>query len=165
MEGVSATDLAKGEKRTLDCIDCHNRPTHRFAATADRALYEAIAFGDIPRTLPFIKREAIRLLKAEYASQPAAAAAIAQQLGQFYQATYPEIFAGRRAEVDQAIQGTQRVYQRNVFPIMHVTWGTHPNNIGHTDFPGCFRCHDDNHKTKDGRTIPQDCELCHKMEQ
>ncbi len=165
VEGTSAMSLAKLERRTMDCIDCHNRPTHRFGASAERALDEAIAFGEIPKTLPFIKREAIALLKTEYGSQDAALTAIAQKLGQFYRTTYPDIVAGRQPEVDLAIQGTQRVYQRNVFPAMRVTWGTHPNNIGHTDFPGCFRCHDDNHKTKDGRTISQDCELCHKMEQ
>jgi nitrate/TMAO reductase-like tetraheme cytochrome c subunit len=164
IEGVSASDLAKGERRTMDCIDCHNRPTHAFAASAERALDHAIGFGEIPRTLPFIRREGVALLKVAYANRDAATSAIAEKLGQFYKANYPDIYAGRRAEVDQAVRATQRVYSRNVFPAMKVTWGTHPNNIGHTDFPGCFRCHDDNHKTKDGRTIPQDCELCHKME-
>jgi hypothetical protein len=149
----------------MDCIDCHNRPTHPFAGSADRALDQSIGAGEIPNTLPFIKREAVTLLKADYESQDAAVAAIGQKLGQFYQATYPQIFTSRRADVEKAIQATERVYRRNVFPSMRVTWGTHPNNIGHTDFPGCFRCHDDNHRTKDGRTIRQDCELCHKIEQ
>ena len=57
----------------------------------------------------------------------------------------------------------QRLYARNVFPKMNVTWGTHINNLGHTDFPGCFRCHDDEHKTADGRVIKQDCETCHEI--
>jgi len=162
-EGVSAADLPKDELRTMDCIDCHNRPTHPFAGSAERELDRAIGFSEIPRTLPFVKREAVTLVKSAYPSQEAATAAIADLLGQFYRTNYPEIFNTRRAEVDQAIRGTQRVYQRNVFPTMRVTWGTHPNNIGHMDFPGCFRCHDDTHKTKDGQTIRQDCELCHKM--
>ena len=164
-EGVSAADLARGEPRTMDCIDCHNRPTHPFAGSAEREIDRAIGFGEIPKTLPFVKREAVTLVKSAYPSQEAATAAIADLLGQFYRTNYPEILNTRRAEVDQAIRGTQRVYQRNVFPTMRVTWGTHPNNIGHMDFPGCFRCHDDTHKTKDGQTIRQDCELCHKMQQ
>jgi hypothetical protein len=165
VEGVSAKDLATGEQRTMDCIDCHNRPTHAFGASAERALDQAMAFGEIPGTLPFVKREAVAVLKADYPSQAAAVDAIGDTLERFYKSNYPEIYAGRRVEIDQAIQGTRRVFQRNVFPYMRITWGTHPNNIGHTDFPGCFRCHDDNHKTKDGRAIRQDCELCHKMEQ
>jgi hypothetical protein len=51
-----------------------------------------------------------------------------------------------------------------VFPLMRVTWGTYPNQLGHIDTPGCFRCHDDSHKTKDGKAISQDCELCHAIE-
>jgi hypothetical protein len=163
-EGASAADLARIEPRTMDCIDCHNRPTHPFAGSAERALDHAMGFGEIPRSLPFVRREAVTLVKQAYPSQDAAVAAIADKLGQFYRVNYPEVFSSRRAEVDQAIRATRRVYSRNVFPSMRVTWGTHPNNIGHTDFPGCFRCHDDTHKTKDGRVIRQDCELCHRIE-
>ena len=57
----------------------------------------------------------------------------------------------------------QRVYTHNVFPWMNLNWGTHPNHIGHENSPGCFRCHDDMHRSQDGRTISQDCELCHKL--
>ena len=162
--GVAADGLSKAEARTMDCIDCHNRPTHAFAVSAERALDRAIGFGEVPRALPFVRREAVALLGAAYPSQMAATEAIRNRLEQFYRAGYPEIYASRRAEVDQAIQAVGRVYRRNVFPTMRVTWGTHPNHIGHADSPGCFRCHDDNHKTADGRTIRQDCELCHTVE-
>jgi hypothetical protein len=70
----------------------------------------------------------------------------------------------KRPLVEQAVTTTEQLYRRNVFPEMNVHWGTYPNNIGHMDFPGCFRCHDDSHKTKDGKTIRQDCDLCHDME-
>ena len=70
----------------------------------------------------------------------------------------------RRQDVEKAVTGAQQVYRRNVFPEMHVQFGTYPNNVGHMDFPGCFRCHDDNHKTKDGKKISQDCDTCHKIE-
>ncbi len=161
VEGVSAADLARGEPRTLDCIDCHNRPTHPFAGSAERAVDQAIASGDIPGTLPFVRREAVALVTATYSSQQDAAAAIREKLGQFYRQNYAEAHRARQNDVDQAIRGIERVYGRNVFPSMRVTWGTHPNNIGHANFPGCFRCHDDAHRTSDGRVIRQDCDLCH----
>jgi hypothetical protein len=70
----------------------------------------------------------------------------------------------RRQDVERAVRVTQSLYDRNIFPQMNVQWGTYPNNIGHMDFPGCFRCHDEAHKAKDGSVIRQDCELCHKIE-
>jgi hypothetical protein len=44
---------------------------------------------------------------------------------------------------------------------MKLTWGTHPNHIGHQDGGGCFRCHDGGHVAKDGRAIKGDCDTCH----
>src|SRR2546422_59710 len=66
-------------------------------------------------------------------------------------------------ERPSAAQGLIAIYQRNVFPQMKVSWGTYPNNIGHTDFPGCFRCHDNQHTSSDAKLIPQDCETCHNL--
>jgi len=161
---VTPEQSSKGELRRMDCMDCHNRPTHPFSATAERAVDQAIASEAIPRGLPYVRREAVAVLRTEYPSQAAAAKGIGEKLATFYRTQYPEAYRARRQDVDQAIAATQRVYRRNVFPDMKVTWGSYPNNIGHTDFPGCWRCHDDKHKAKDGRTIQQDCELCHKVE-
>jgi hypothetical protein len=47
---------------------------------------------------------------------------------------------------------------------MGVGWGTYPNNIGHMAFPGCFRCHDGSHATRNGTVIRQECDLCHDFE-
>lgn len=164
-EGVTPEMLAAGERRRMDCMDCHNRPSHAFAGSAERAVDQAIAQGMIPRTLPFVRREAIRLLKAEYPSQAAAGTAISTGLDAFYRAEHPAVIAGSRPALDAAVAAVQRIYDRNVFPSMKVNWGSYANNIGHMDFPGCFRCHDDSHKAKDGTTISQDCEQCHKMEE
>jgi nitrate/TMAO reductase-like tetraheme cytochrome c subunit len=161
---VTPEQVSKGELRRMDCMDCHNRPTHPFSATAERAVDRAIASEIIPRDLPYARREAVAALKAEYASRAVAAGAIARKLGTFYRTQYADVYRRRRQDIDQTIAGTERIYRRNVFPEMRVTWGTYPNNIGHTDFPGCWRCHDDKHTAKDGRTIPQDCELCHTFE-
>jgi hypothetical protein len=100
------------------------------------------------------------VVSAEYADRDAAASAIARQLTEFYRAR-----AGSDSSlVSQAIAGTQEVWSQNVFPAMKVKWGTYPNLLGHIDTPGCFRCHDDGHKARDGAVIKQDCEMCHAIE-
>lgn len=163
-DGVSADDLAKGERRRMDCLDCHNRPAHTFFASADRAVDRALERGAISMKLPFVKREALALLTASHASRQAASETIAAKLNEFYRTQYPDIYASARADVDKAVLATQELYRRNIFPSMSVGWGTYVNNIGHMDFPGCFRCHDDSHKSKDGKMIRQDCDLCHTMQ-
>jgi len=158
-EDATPDALAKGIRRQMDCLDCHNRPAHTFAFTPQRAVDRAIAEGAIPRDLPFVRREAVAALTAEYADKAAALAAIESRLGQFYQSR------GTRPDtVTRAVASTQQVWLSNVFPTMRVNWGTYPNHLGHVDTPGCFRCHDDNHKSGDGAVISQDCELCHSIQ-
>jgi hypothetical protein len=164
VEGVTPEELQQGEQRRMDCVDCHNRPTHPFSPSPEKAVDSAIGGGEMSRSLPYIRREAVAALKINYPDRVSAEQEIAARLGNFYKSNYPEVAGSKSGEVDRAIQAVQRVYRRNVFPKMNVTWGTHPNHIGHTTSPGCFRCHDDNHKTKDGRTIGQDCSLCHEIE-
>ena len=163
-EGVTPDQLAKGERRRMDCMDCHNRPSHAIAGTPERAVNEAIGRGEIPRTLPFVRREAVKALKTSYASQDAANREISRALREFYRTADPAAYMGLRQDVERAVQGTSAIYRRNVFPEMNVQFGTYPNNIGHMDFPGCFRCHDDNHKTKEGKAIGQDCDSCHSIQ-
>jgi hypothetical protein len=163
VDGFTPDQIASGERRRMDCMDCHNRPSHPFALSAERAVDEAMATGEIAAALPFIKREAVAALKHEYANQQAAVDAIAARLREFYRKNYLAVYNGERQAVERAVGATQRLYTRNVFPSMRVTWGTYPNNIGHVAFPGCFRCHDEEHKASDGSVIRQDCELCHAM--
>ncbi len=163
-EGVTPDQLAKGERRRMDCMDCHNRPSHPMASTPERAVDEMIARGAIPRTLPFVRREAVKALKISYPTQEAAGEGISRTLRDFYRAQYRQAYMSQRQDVEKAVQAADTIYRRNVFPEMSVQFGTYPNNIGHMDFPGCFRCHDDNHKSKDGKAIGQDCESCHKIE-
>jgi len=148
----------------MDCMDCHNRPSHAMAATPERAVNERMASGEIPKTLPFVRREAVKALKAGYASQDAAGDGIARALREFYRMQTPDVYMSKRQDVEKAVNATTTIYRRNVFPEMNVQFGTYPNNIGHVDFPGCFRCHDDSHKTKDGVKISQDCETCHAIQ-
>jgi nitrate/TMAO reductase-like tetraheme cytochrome c subunit len=163
-EGVTPADLAKGETRTMDCVDCHNRPAHPMDPTPDKAVNRVLATGEMPKTLPFIKREATAALKESYPSETAAVDAIAVRLREFYRTQQSAVYMGRRQEVERAVSATQQIYRRNIFPAMNITWGTYANNIGHMDFPGCFRCHDAGHATKDGKVIAQSCDLCHSMQ-
>ena len=163
-DGVSADVVAKGVRHRMDCTDCHNRPSHAIDATPERAVNDAMSRGDLPTTLPFVHREAVKALKATYATQDAAVSDIARALRDFYRAPPQSLSAASGPDLDRAVLAVQDVYRRDVFPEMKVTFGTYANNIGHIDAPGCFRCHDDSHKAKDGKKIGQDCETCHAIE-
>ena len=145
----------------MQCVDCHNRPTHEFELP-ERAMNKAMSFGEIPVTLPFIKKEGVEVLKASYATREIAADTLPKNLASFYQQKYPDVYSKRAQDIERAGKAILAIYNRNVFPELKVTWGTYPNNLGHTDFPGCFRCHDGSHSTKDGKTITQDCDTCHQ---
>jgi len=148
--------------REMDCIDCHNRPAHSYKLP-ERAVDEAMSAGDLSASLPFARKKSVEILKKEYASREAAAARIPAAWEAYYRETYPAVYRERQAEVVKSAQGLLAIYNRNVFPAMKVTWGAYPNNIGHTDFPGCFRCHDDSHASADGRKVTQDCGACHNL--
>ena len=163
--GTTDDQLARGERRRMDCMDCHNRPSHPFSATPERAVDAAIARGEISRELPFARREAVAALKAEYPDRATADRQIDQRLRSFYGQNYASLVPAHASDIDNLVRSATRLYGRNVFPLMKVTWGTHENNLGHTDSQGCFRCHDDQHKTADGRIIKQDCDLCHDVQQ
>jgi hypothetical protein len=160
VDGVTPEQLAAGTRRTMDCTDCHNRAGHGVAASAEQAVDLAIAQGDLPRDLPFIRREAVAALTAEYPDRTAAGSAIDRRLREFYAARTD----APAATVERATAAARRLFDGNVFPAMGVRWGTYANHLGHTDSPGCFRCHDDLHKTRDGKAVPQDCETCHAIE-
>ena len=154
--------LDKATTRGMDCIDCHNRPTHAFQLP-DRAMDKMLVEKRISTELPFIKKKAVELLKLDYVDQKDAAAKIPVALAEYYRNAYPEIFKHKRAQVDAAGEAVKAIYLRNVFPEMKITWGTHPNNIGHEEAVGCFRCHDGSHTAADGRTIKGDCDTCHTI--
>jgi hypothetical protein len=146
--------------REMDCMDCHNRPTHIFELP-ERAVDHAIASGEISPTLPFAKKKAVEILKQPYSSEGEAANRIPAAFEEYYRNSYPQIYAQRREDVAKASQKLLTIFNRNVFPEMKVTWGTYVNNIGHTDSVGCFRCHDEQHTSPGSKTITQDCTACH----
>jgi hypothetical protein len=156
VEGTTDEQIARGERRVMDCIDCHNTPGHRISPTAEQAVDAAIAAGDVSRQLPFIRREGVRVVKAEYPTKERGLETIEKELRAFY--------ADKKADqgdLARSIASIQSVYRHNVFPSMKVTFGVYPNNLGHITSNGCFRCHDDGHTAADGTTISGECEYCH----
>jgi hypothetical protein len=161
-EGWDPAKAEQYELRTMDCVDCHNRPTHEFFV-ADRAMDRAMAAGRIDPSLPSVKLKGLEILNAAYASSADAEQQIPKALEDFYRSEQPETYGSKRQAVLDSARGLLGVWERNVFPEMNITWGTYTSHIGHTDFPGCYRCHDDAHVATDGRTISQDCSSCHEM--
>ncbi|HME35712.1 MAG TPA: NapC/NirT family cytochrome c [Candidatus Sulfotelmatobacter sp.] len=160
-DGSNAQSIASLPRHQMECVDCHNRPTHTFELP-ERAVDEAMGLGQISTTLPFIKKKAVELLKANYSSSEEASRAIPDGLARYYQQNYAAVASQRSQDIANAGTQIAAIYNRNVFPELKVTWGTYPNNLGHMDFPGCFRCHDGSHTTGDGKnTITQDCTTCH----
>ena len=147
-------DRNKLDRRVMDCLDCHNRPSHAFELP-EQAVDRALSAGRLPVSLPAIKKEAVRILRIEYKSAAEAEKGIPVALAQ----TYPD----RAPDVQKAARALLDIYNRNVFPEMKINWGTYPNNIGHTYFPGCFRCHDEQHANPAGKAITQDCNTCHQL--
>ncbi len=154
--------MAASEKRTMTCIDCHNRPTHIFRTPID-LVDEAIDAGDISPQLPYIKQRAVYALRNEYSQEDSALLAIEQQIRTFYQDNYPAVTDTLRAEINQAVSTLKTAYSENFFPGMKVRWDTHYDNIGHSKFLGCYRCHNGNMANDAGETITHDCNACHTI--
>lgn len=149
------------DARVMDCIDCHNRPTHLFLPPA-KAIDAILERRPELRALPYFKREAVKAVSASYPTHDHGVAAVRSALTGFYATRYPQIVATKPSLVAQAAAEAARAYNRTVFPEMNTSWQTHPNNLGHDDSPGCFRCHDGSMtEVKTGRTIANDCSTCH----
>lgn len=146
--------------RTMECLDCHNRPSHLFEAPTD-AVNRLLNAGRLPRTLPFIKRESVRALAGEYATTQEALAGISASLRGFYSENFPEVVEHRGEELNASIYTLSVQYQNTIFPEMKADWSAHPNNIGHRNSPGCFRCHNYEMESDDGDTIFRNCNTCH----
>jgi nitrate/TMAO reductase-like tetraheme cytochrome c subunit len=158
----SSEEVAKADKRRMDCVDCHNRPTHIFVPP-DLSVDRAMAINTIDPTLPFIKQKGVEVLIADYKTSDDAQKAIPEKINAFYQEKYPQIASSKPEAVKSAITELQRIFGTTFFPEMKVTWQTHPNNVGHFYSTGCFRCHDGNHVSSSGKVIGKDCNSCHSL--
>lgn len=159
---VSQAKLDSMETRVMDCLDCHNRPAHNYR-TPQAFIDKSLADGKIAKTLPGIKQVAMQALYKDYPTKDSAFFAIKKQVNDFYQKSYPELSASRKDEIEAAILEMQNGYSNNIFPYMKASWKAYPNNIGHMESDGCFRCHNDRHKTTTGKVISKDCNLCHTI--
>jgi len=159
---LTQQQIAKMTKRRMDCIDCHNRPTHIYVPP-DRAVDDSLLTGRLDASLPFLKQEAVTVLTNTYPTTEAAMEGIATDLHKFYLTKYPDIDKNKQTEIRGAIAEVQRIYRSTTFPEMKLDWKTHPNNIGHFYFTGCFGCHDGQHVSSDGRVIRKDCDICHSV--
>ncbi len=159
-DGESTVDLTALPRRQLDCVGCHNRTGHRFESPS-MAVDQALTEGRLPASLPWIKTAVVSALVQPYESRAAAQSGIAEAIEATYRQRQPDLLTTRRDDVERAIDGAMAIYGRNVFPKMGVDWQTYPDNIGHRHWPGCFRCHDDQHRSPDGQTLSKSCTLCH----
>jgi uncharacterized membrane protein YozB (DUF420 family) len=159
---LTKDQVAKAAKRHMDCVDCHNRPTHIYTAP-EVSVDRSFTAHRLDSSLPFLKQQAIAALTAKYDSTDAAMQGIAKTIYEFYSSKYPELAKSKQPEIRGAIDEVQRIYKLTFFPEMKLDWRTHPNNIGHFYFTGCFRCHDGNHVSPEGKVIPKDCNLCHTV--
>jgi len=157
---VSEDELAELETRVMDCMDCHNRPTHIFEPPV-QSVNHSLSFEQLDRNLPYIRRIAVEALTREYETKDQALEELEEYITNYYRQNYPRVYDERRESVDQAVREIQRIYSRNFFPTMNVSWRAYPNQIGHMQDPGCFRCHANNMFSPDGKTISSDCNDCH----
>ncbi len=159
---LTKEQIKKMDRRRMDCVDCHNRPTHIYVPP-DRAVDESLLTGRLDASLPYIKQQAVTVLTNTYKSTEEAMEGIATDLHKFYLTKYPDLDKNRQADLRNAIAEVQRIYRSTTFPEMKLDWKTHPNNIGHFYFVGCFRCHDGQHVSADGRVVRKECDICHTI--
>jgi len=157
---LSGDQIEKSEKRRMDCIDCHNRPTHIYLSPV-KAVDQSLDAKKLDLSLPFIKAKAVEVLSAQYGSTDEALAAIASNFDAYYKLAYPEIYAAKKTTIDENVRELQRLYSTYFFPEMKTDWSTQINNIGHFNAQGCFRCHDGQHFSRENKPIRNDCSICH----
>jgi hypothetical protein len=159
---ISDSAAAQKEMRRMDCIDCHNRPTHIYHAPA-RSVNHVMSLGWIDPELPGIKSLAVKALEQSYTSEKQAEEGIRQTIKEFYTLNRPDIAGNMGKKIDRAVEEIQKIYSRNYFPEMRVSWKRYNDNVGHLYYPGCFRCHDGKHVSDDGKVLSRDCNVCHTI--
>jgi nitrate/TMAO reductase-like tetraheme cytochrome c subunit len=159
---LSKEQLAQASRRRMDCIDCHSRPAHNYLAP-EQAVDQSLQARRLDASLPFVKQQAVAALTGKYETTDVAVQTISQTMRSFYDSKYAALAKARHTEIDNAVLETQKIFRRTTFPEMKLNWQAHPNNLGHFYFNGCFRCHDGQHVSPEGKTIRKDCDLCHTV--
>jgi nitrate/TMAO reductase-like tetraheme cytochrome c subunit len=148
--------------RLMDCMDCHNRPSHKYQPPA-RFIDNELLTGNIPSDLPYVKFVTMRFLKEPFTDKDTAIMYLRDSINYYYKTNLPEVYKTRKSQIEKTIAGVTKSFSNNVFPNMRVTWEAYPDHIGHLETNGCFRCHSGTHKTNKGRVISKDCNLCHSI--
>jgi hypothetical protein len=157
---LDAAGIQESPPRRMDCIDCHNRPTHIYYPAA-RSVDHLMSVGWIDPSLPSAKNLAVYALEKSYASAKAGTDSIKTIIDAYYGANFPAVVASKKPEIARMVAEVQGVYSRNYFPSMNANWKAFPDNIGHMYFLGCFRCHDGKHVSESGKVLTNDCNACH----
>jgi hypothetical protein len=157
---LSGAQLAALPRRTMECVDCHNRPTHVYR-TADEELEKM--FGRLPdlQKVPWLKKAAAEVLARKFDDDAIKRKEVRSALLAWYR-EHPEENPDPGL-LEKAADRVQQIYAQNLWPRMNIGWGTYPNHIGHTASPGCLRCHGNNHITAEGKRVRADCRLCHTI--
>lgn len=159
---LTPDQIAKADKHRMDCIDCHNRISHTFQSPT-QAMDQALSLNNINATIPVIHKKGVEVLSGKYKDSAEADKAI-DDLDAFYQKEYSAYYVKNASQIKDAISYLKKTYQDLVFPTQDLSWTTHPDNIGHKDWPGCFRCHDGKHFTSDNKqAIRLECNVCHTL--
>jgi len=161
-EPLNEEEIASAEPRNMDCVDCHNRPSHIYNSP-DHVINMAMAAGQINITLPEIKRIAVEAMAEEYETESEALSKIAGTITEFYREEYPELHDSRLMDIEQAVKAVQAELSNNIFPEMKVRWEEYPDNIGHLEWPGCMRCHEGYHTDNNGKAVTHECSSCHTI--
>ncbi|MCK4749390.1 MAG: NapC/NirT family cytochrome c, partial [Bacteroidales bacterium] len=150
------------ELREMDCLDCHNRPSHHFLPPQEFTDL-LIASGQIPSELPEVKALAMQVFSNSFGDRDTARLVIEESIRDFYTSNYPDLVDEKPELIEQAMMGFMAGYSKNMFPEMKANWDVYPNQVGHIEFNGCFRCHNGNHESAAGEVISRDCDLCHTI--
>ena len=161
-EPLTEEELAVAPRRVMDCMDCHNRPSHTFDSP-DEAIDHRLLVGDIDREIPFVKEQAVKAMEEEYASKDEALEAIANRITEYYRTEQAAFYAASSVKVDNAVVAVQDAYSKTIFPAMKARWDVYPDNIGHFMYEGCMRCHDGEHVSEEGVVVTQSCTACHTI--
>jgi hypothetical protein len=162
--GAKITDamFTKDNVRKMDCMDCHNRPSHQYNPPY-RSVDHLMAVDSINSSLPYVKSISVQALENQYTDTKTAMDSIRIVIKEFYASNYPEIASLKKTLIDNAVYEVQKIYSRNYFPSMNVSWRYFPEQIGHMYSPGCFRCHDGKHVNNEGKILSKDCNTCHTL--
>jgi hypothetical protein len=148
--------------RTMDCMDCHNRPSHSYKSANDY-IDNALISEIVPEELPFIKKTSMKVLENSFPTNDSAMLGIRTGITDYYMNKKPAIYRMHRDLIDKAIAGIQSEFKKNTFPAMKASSSSYLNHIGHLESDGCFRCHSGRHESESGNTISKDCNLCHTI--